>query len=79
MAYLAATLPLKSCDAHSFVWKLYAQCGYNDNHLIMFMKSVMFSCWALAHGCYVVQVKGKKSSPSLEWRADVVVCTYVAA
>ena len=42
-------------------------------------ESIMFSCWALAHGCYVVQVKEKKSSPSLEWRADVVVCTYVAA
>ena len=82
VAYLAATLPLESCDVHSFVWKLYAQCDYNDNHLIMFMKSVMFSCWASAHGCYVVLVKARGSWTILELESlgdDVYICSCSSA
>ena len=34
--------------------------------LSLFELFKMFSCWALAHGCYVVQVKARESLISLD-------------
>ena len=36
---------------------------------------VVFSCWALAHGCYVVQVKARESWTKPEMESFGVECT----
>ena len=43
---------------------------------------IMFSCWALAHGCYVVQVKARGSRTILELESlgdDVYICSCSTA